>query len=293
LTNIHFIINPIAGSGKNKITKELLQNNFESDSYNLVIKYSNYKKQAIVLTQESISENANIIVACGGDGTINEVASCLVNSPVLLGIIPTGSGNGLASNLNIPKNINKAIPLLKKQIVKKIDVGSINNQPFFSNTGIGFDTKVIKRYEASKNRKLSSYFKACIKVLFEKKTNEEIEITINGDTQKINPFMVFISNSNELGYNVSLTPEASLQDGLLDVLVVNNINRMKIVVFGFLVLFKKHHLLHCVKSYKTKHIKLSIMNEEKIQTQIDGEYQKIMNNTLNITILENALKVIA
>ncbi len=291
---IHFIVNPIAGSSKHNITSDFLKQHFEDEKYELTVKHSNFKKHAITLAQESISEGAEVIVACGGDGTINEVASCLANTPVILGIIPTGSGNGLASNLNIPKNPIKAIQLIKTNDVKKIDAGSINNELFFSNTGIGFDAKVIKYYEASQRRRLSSYFRACVKVLKESNSNESaVNININGENLSTKPFMVFISNSNELGYNVSLTPKASLQDGLLDVLVVSHINTFQALFLGVLVLIKKHHLMKQVKSFKTKNVKLSITDSEHFNAQIDGEFYKMNSNTITISIIENALHVIA
>lgn len=294
MKKIHFIVNPIAGASKYNINLDFLKQYFDSEKYDLTVKLSNFKKHATILTQKSISEGAEIIVACGGDGTINEVASCLANTPIVLGIIPTGSGNGLASNLNIPKNPVKAIELIKTYDVKKIDAGSINNKLFFSNTGIGFDAKVIKHYEASQKRRLSSYFRACIKVLKEKKSNESpVNILINGENLSTKPFMVFISNSNELGYKVSLTPKASLQDGLLDVLVISEINILKTLFLGFLVLLKKHHLLKQVKSYKSKELIISTKEGDFFNAQIDGEFYKISNNTLTILIVENALNVIA
>ncbi|MGC1633723.1 MAG: acylglycerol kinase family protein, partial [Gelidibacter sp.] len=134
MKNIHFIVNPAAGSGNHLITQEFLENFFEKEGYAITIKNSDYKKHAQALTQSSITEGADIIVACGGDGTVNEVASCLVSTNITLGIIPLGSGNGLASNLKIPKTIESAIALIKTKSVKKIDVGLINEHYFFSNT---------------------------------------------------------------------------------------------------------------------------------------------------------------
>ena len=220
MKHIHFIVNPIAGKGNNNINLVLLERYFNKKAFNLTIKPTSYKKHAIKLTQESISEQADIIVACGGDGTINEVASCLVNTSITLGIIPIGSGNGLSSNLKIPKDINKALELIKKQVTKRIDVGQLNNNYFFSNTGIGFDAQVIKNYEAYKDRTLTSYIKATLKSLRKANKLIEVETTLNGLTLEHKPFLIFISNSNELGYKVSLTPKASLEDGKLDILIV-------------------------------------------------------------------------
>lgn len=293
MKRIHFIINPIAGRGNNSLDFSLLYNHFNKKDYTLVVKPTTYKKHAVKLTQESIIEKADIIVACGGDGTINEVASCLINSPIILGIISIGSGNGLASNLNIPKNIHKALALIKTQSIKKIDVGQLNKHYFFSNTGIGFDAQVIKHYEASNKRTLSSYIKATLKSL--KKSNKliEVETILNGEIIKQKPFLIFISNSNQMGYNVSLTPKASLVDGKLDVLIVTKLTFFKIVLFTLLMLIKKHHILKEVEVYKTKNIKIIQKKRPFFQTQIDGEFVVIKNRTIEISILEKALKVIA
>lgn len=293
MKQIHFILNPKAGKGNNRIDKSLLGKYFNEKHFLLVVKPTNYKNHAIRLTQESISENADIIVACGGDGTINEVASCLINSNIILGIIPIGSGNGLASNLNIPKKINAALALIKTSKAKHIDVGQLNNHYFFSNTGIGFDAQVIKNYEASNERTLVSYIKATLKSLKKVNNLSDVETTINGKKIKHKPFLIFISNSNELGYNVSLTPKASLEDGKLDILIVKKIGVFKIFLFTLLMLLKRHHKLKEVDCYQTKELIITQKQKSIFQIQIDGEFRMIKNNTIHITILEKALKVIS
>lgn len=292
MKHIHFIVNTIAGKGDNKIDLARLESYFKKAVFTINIKLTSYKKHAIKLTQESISEQADIIVACGGDGTINEVASCLVNTTIILGIIPIGSGNGLASNLNIPKNIDRALQIIKAQVVKKIDVGQLNNNYFFSNTGIGFDALVIKNYEASNERTLISYVKATLKSL--KKTNKliEVETILNGHIIEHQPFLIFISNSNELGYKVSLTPKASLEDGFLDILIVPKLSVFKIILFMLLMAIKRHHILKEVSTYQTKKIKITQKDRPLFQIQIDGEFKLIKNRTIEINILEKALNVI-
>ena len=133
MPKIHFIVNPIAGSGTHNFSESYFQDYFESNQYNLTVKYSEYKGHAVDLTKESIAQDATIIVACGGDGTINEVASALVSTNIPLGIIPVGSGNGLASNLKISNKIEEAIEIIKNNLQTRIDVGCVNNYYFFSN----------------------------------------------------------------------------------------------------------------------------------------------------------------
>lgn len=293
MTHIHFIVNPVAGTGDNKINIKFLEGYFSKDKYVLSVKNSIHKKNAVELTQESIKEGAEIIIACGGDGTINEVASCIIGTSVIFGVIPLGSGNGLASNLKISKNIHKAILLIKKQDVKKIDIGSLNGNYFFSNTGVGFDALVIKNYEESNGRKLLSYVKETLKSLKDITYDREFDVSINDETLTLKPFMIFISNSNVLGYNVSLTPKASLQDGLLDVLVVSRLNSFKVLLFCLLMLLKKHHLLKEVKSYQTKKITINQKDSSFYDMQIDGEYRTIDDSNIEISIKEKTLNIIA
>lgn len=293
MKHIHFIVNPIAGSGNHAITRKFLNKFFDKDTYEITIKNSDYKKHAKTLTKTSIEEGADVIVACGGDGTINEVATCLVNTNIALGIIPLGSGNGLASNLKIPKRIEHAIDLIKSTTIKKIDVGRINEHYFFSNTGIGIDAQVIMHYENSNKRKLLSYIKSSLKALKGLNYRNKITVEINGKTIQTYPFLVFISNTNEMGYNISLTPMASLQDGLLDVLIVSKMSRLKSLYFGLMILLKKHHLIKEAQSYQAKELKIRQANQQLYESQIDGEFFNIESEAIEISLLEKSLHVIA
>jgi len=292
VVHIHFIINPIAGTGHHRFSEALLQDYFEPDKYCITIKSSTYKGHAIDLTKESINQKADIIVACGGDGTINEVASTLVGTAIPLGIIPIGSGNGLASNLNIPKNIIKALHIIKNNKQTKIDVGCINERYFFSNTGFGFTASIIGNYETLQKRTLFCYIKASFKSFREFNEIKENITVINGTSEIINPFLIFISNSNVMGYHLSLTPKASLQDGLLDVIIVPKISKPKMLFFGFCMLIKKPNLLKGVKCFQTKEILLSRNRSDFFESQIDGELAQIKEQSLSVFLKEKSLNVI-
>ncbi|WP_282055757.1 diacylglycerol/lipid kinase family protein [Maribacter luteus] len=290
--HIHFIINPVAGNGKSPLTKELLEQYFINSVHYLRVKHSTYKKHAIELTKESIAEGADIIVACGGDGTINEVASSLLGTSIPLGIVPIGSGNGLASNLRIPRNIRKALELIRNQHKIKIDVGSLNDKYFFSNTGVGFDASVIKNYESSERHTLYGYLRACLTTFKELKQTQNIRICINDLTIMTDPFMIFVSNSNEMGYKLSLTPKASLQDGLLDVLIISKIGRVKMLMLGILLVINKPYLLKEAKSFQTKSLELYSNSGSAIDSQIDGELHSVQDGIINIQINKSTLEVI-
>ncbi len=292
-TNIHFIVNPIAGKGKNKLQLPLVETFFPKKDYAITILETGFIGHATALAKISIEEGAQIIVACGGDGTINEVASCLVNTSVVLGILRMGSGNGLASNLKIPKNLKKALSIIKNQNVTVIDTGTINGEPFFSNMGVGFDAHVISDFEKNTTRKLFSYVKSVLRTLKKYHYKNVVELKYNETTELISPFLLFVSNSNEMGYKMSLTPLASLQDGLLDVVIVPKLSNFKLFLFTMLFLFKKHHWLKEVRFLKLKKLELKILNNLILKVQRDGESMLLKDSIVLIEVHPNNLKIYA
>lgn len=288
---IHFIVNPISGKAKHEITASYLKSFFPVDKYIIQVDYTEYKNHATELTKMAIEANPDIIVACGGDGTINEVASCLIGTDIKLGIVPVGSGNGLAANLQIPQNTEKALQIIKNENITAIDVGKINDQYFFSNTGIGIDAAIIKNYEHSGKRTLVSYIKSALKASFEFKPSKT-QLTFSDRLIIENPFMLFISNSNEMGYGMSLTPKASLSDGLLDLIIIPSLSFREKLLLGYYVLRNKTE-----KFKKAQHFlidKVHIELPEKIfpDVQIDGEYHNFKTIHIDIAILSKALNVI-
>ena len=188
---IHFIINPISGKGSNQLNLELVSSVFNSEEFDIKTKETLEPGHAKRLAVKSVAEGADIVVACGGDGTVNEVASGLVGTDVGLGIVPMGSGNGLASTLKIPKNIVGALKLIKKFNTVRIDVGQINNEYFFSNTGIGFDAKVINYYSKTKGRGFASYLKAVFSTILYNAPSPHLVITTENKSFNLRPFLVF------------------------------------------------------------------------------------------------------
>ncbi|MBF4516116.1 diacylglycerol kinase family lipid kinase [Flavobacterium sp. ANB] len=288
---IHFIINPISGSAKHNLATSYLLNQFPKEQYRIEVDYTKQKKHAIELTKAAISQNPDYIVACGGDGTINEVASCLVGTTIKLGIIPVGSGNGLASNLNIPRDFAKAIAIIKKGITTSMDVGKINQYYFFSNMGIGIDALIIKKYERSGNRTLSSYVKAALSSSFEYKAQQAV-VSYEDKVIKINPFMLFISNSNEMGYNMSLTPKASLSDGILDMVIIPELTFFEKLSLGFNVLRNSIEKFKKAQHTYVRKVHIEMPQKIFIDAQIDGEMQNLKTNVIEVSILPKGLEVL-
>ena len=291
-TSIHFIVNPISGNGNNLITPKLVSGVFNFDEFRVKIKQTQRPKHAKELALKSIKEGADVIVACGGDGTVNEIASSLVGSNVKLGIVPMGSGNGLASALKIPKSISGALNVIKNSNSTQIDVGEINKHYFFSNTGIGFDANVINNYSKTKQRRLGSYLKASLLTFFNNPPSLSVKITTESKSLRLKPFMVFVSNSNEMGYDISLTPKASIQDGMLDAIIVEPLNKLEIIYFGFLLLIKRPQSFKKAHYFLTKNLEITNLGKGGVLAQIDGESVQIKANQINIQIKQAALSVV-
>ena len=161
---IFFIINPLHSKGIKKL-KSLIKIKFTSHKYDVNILISEYKGHTLKLAKKALDNKADIVVACGGDGTINEVGQSLVKTSILLGIIPLGSGNGFARHFNIPRNINHALDIIFENFSTIIDVGKINNTFFFSNFGLGIEARFIHEYSKKEIRGLKGYIISFFKTI--------------------------------------------------------------------------------------------------------------------------------
>ena len=291
-TSIHFIVNPISGKGKNKLDSQVISSVLNNNDFHVVIKTTKYANNAAALTKTSILEGANAIIACGGDGTVNEVASQLVDSPILLGIIRLGSGNGLASHLGISPSINEALEVIKQYNNTKIDVGTVNEHFFFSNMSLGIGARIINHYTGFKKRQIVSYLRASFKALLYKSPSQIVDLEIDNFKKTLDPLVLFVSNSNEMGYNLSFTPKASLQDGKLDVVFTEQLSFVEKILFASQLIFNKHKRYNKANYYLTDNIKVTNKKQKEFLTQLDGESIIIKSKELNISIKKGALNVL-
>ncbi|MBB4802569.1 MULTISPECIES: diacylglycerol/lipid kinase family protein [Flavobacterium] len=288
---IHFIINPVSGGGKHHLSEFFIKQFFEPEKYKIKADYTLNKKHAIELAKKAASKHPDIIVACGGDGTINEVASCLLGTNIKLGIIPVGSGNGLASHLNIPRDLKKSLEIIKNGNKILIDAGKINQNYFFSNTGIGIDAMIIKKYEHSSGRKLYSYIKAAILSSFEYRTQPAV-ISFDDKIINLKTFMIFISNSNEMGYGMSLTPNAMLTDGLLDLILIPELSFTEKIALGFHVLQGTVGRFAKAQHHQVQNLRIEMPLKIYTDAQIDGEHYNLKTNFCKISVIPGALNVL-
>ena len=289
-SKIFFIVNALH-SKKNKKLKKLIQTKFLSDKYDVNIYISEYKGHSIKLAEKAVQNKANIVVACGGDGTINEVGQSLVKTPVFLGIIPLGSGNGFARHFNIPRNLNNALDIISKNFSTTIDVGKINKKFFFSNFGLGIEARFIQEYSKNKIRGLIGYIISFLKIISTYK-KQKIEIEFNNIKKSIFPFLFLISNTSEQGYNFSITPKSKANNGKLDLVYTENHSLLVLfynLIISFFFRIKSFQILKYSELNKIKIIK---KDETPFCLQIDGEMLNINQKDFYLELVPKSLKVI-
>lgn len=219
---ILFIINPKSGTGNKRNIPSLLKKYLDRDKFSHEIMHTNYAGEATKISAEN-RDKYDIIVAIGGDGTINEVAGPLTNSNTVLGIIPCGSGNGLARHLKIPRNIKRAIKLLNKRCVATIDTINLDERVFLNVAGVGFDAHIAQLFANSKKRGFLSYAKLAMKEI-RKFISVDYQLIIDGQ-EKLEkaPFLISVANSTQYGNNAHIAPNALIADGLMDVCVLRKV----------------------------------------------------------------------
>ena len=221
---IVFIVNPISGTKSKDGLAKLVEKTLDADRFNWKIVKTEYAGHAAEITTQCVKEGVDICVAVGGDGTVNEVARSLVHSQTALGIIPCGSGNGLARHLCLPMSMKGAVKMINEAHIETFDYGLINNQPFFCTCGMGFDAHVSLKFSESGKRGLSTYAKMVLKegIRYQPET---YTITFSDDEGEhtYNAFLVACANAAQYGNNTYIAPQASMQDGLLDVIIIDDV----------------------------------------------------------------------
>jgi len=215
-TKIVFIVNPISGTSDKQHIIDLIPQYLDSSRFEWKICKTEHKGHAAVFSDEAISEGVDVVVAVGGDGTVNEVARRLIHTQTALGIIPCGSGNGLARHLYIPMNPEGALQVLADCHIEQLDYGVIDQEPFFCTCGVGFDAFISDRFAKAGRRGLLTYMENTLKEGLKYKP-DTYEITIDGERQVYKAFLIACANASQYGNNVYIAPHASMSDGLMDV----------------------------------------------------------------------------
>ncbi len=265
---IYFLVNPISG-GKNKDNFHSLVNaNINSDLYDYDIEEWGDNDSVEQMVGKALAKNFDIIVAAGGDGTINQVASQLAGTEKLMGIIPMGSGNGFARHNGIPMNTEKALQLLNRPTLKKVDTVLINNQRYVNVAGIGFDAHIGYLFATAASRGFKTYTKIVMKELSSFKP-ENYTLTIDGKEYQEDAFLISVTNGSQWGNNATIAPHASTRDGLMDVVVMKPFKFYDVPQLALQMFSKSIDKNKRILSFKASNV--VIQRNNKGAVHFDGE----------------------
>jgi diacylglycerol kinase (ATP) len=269
---ITFIINPISGVHKKDMIIETIETHLDKTKFDYVVEYTEGPGHASEICNRYVEKGADIIIAVGGDGSVNEIARMLTGKKTVLGIIPAGSGNGLAHHLKIPVNFKRAIEIINRGKIIKIDTGSINDIFFVSIAGIGFDGIVARKYAQSNRRGFLSYLKIVTEEYYNYRPRK-YKILINGETLVRRALFISFANSGQFGYGASIAPDASVDDGLLDVIIMKKPLIVELPFLASLLYWRRIDLSRQFEIIRAT--ELVVKTRRKRWINIDGEPVKI------------------
>ncbi len=291
-----YFINPISGTGDKDILTKIVRKKTSEKNIPFEILHTNAAGEYEYLVEKIKTEKITDVIICGGDGTVNQVANAIRGISINIGIIPMGSGNGLAFAAKIPKKIHKALEVIFAGNAAFIDSFYINNKFSCMLCGLGFDAQVAEDFARQQKRGLATYVKQSVKNFITAKTYP-FELILDGKSIKTDAFFISIANSNQFGNNVTIAPQASLCDGLVDVVVVNEMSKLRMVWTVLKQIRNGHVHIYGDKKYHRNDIhyfqtkKLTINNPTLAPLHIDGD-PAATAATFEIEVIEKAFKLL-
>jgi YegS/Rv2252/BmrU family lipid kinase len=282
---ICFILNPNSGSKSNRYRLQIMEYLKKIPTSQLFI--TEYPGHAKVIAQKLVEDKiTNRIIAIGGDGTINEIGSSLTGTDMAMGIIPLGSGNGLARHLGISMQFNKALNQALNGHSIYIDTLTWNDKPFFCTAGIGFDSEVAQDFAKKSGRGLITYIKSTFQTITKYKSTQ---ISINNKpTESL--FSLTIANANQYGNNAFISPFSNVQDAQFEVVKIKKGNFWEICQLGISLFWKRIHKQQIVAITSTNSLEIKVAKGTAFH--LDGESLFTDQDSIKIKIFSEKLKVV-
>ncbi len=281
------IVNPASGTRSRLALIPKLCHRLNKAGYEVEARLTRGPGDATRFAADAVKRGFYGVVACGGDGTVNETARALCGTSTALGIIPTGSGNGLARHLEIPVDIASSIIVIAENNIVACDYGTANGQPFFCTFGVGFDAAVSERFARQKRRGLMMYLKSAVDE-FVKYSPEEYTIEADGQVITEDAFLVVCCNASQYGNNAFIAPQASITDGLLDLTIVHSGNLITRALLGVDMLtgfIGKNALIHTIRTRSA-----TIRRHGRGSSHIDGDPTQ-MPETIDIACHPGGIRI--
>ena len=262
------IVNPVSGTRDKRALIERIVGELYAKGITVDVAPTQHAGHATILAADGVARGYDGVLACGGDGTVNEVATAMCGARVPMGIIPAGSGNGLARHIEIPIDPIASLDVIAAGHVDDCDYGTVNSRPFFCTFGLGFDAAVSDRFAASGHRGLLTYLRSTI-VEFMNYKAQRYTITVDGRTFERNAFVVTGANASQYGNNAYIAPSASIRDGLLDLIIVHDASAFNKTLVGLDMMTgtlgsnRNFEIIRCTQAHIYRH--------EPGPSHIDGE----------------------
>lgn len=286
---ILFIINPKSGVLDKSNLVDIVLEYIDTTKYQPEFEWTKYSGHGYKIAKQAAANNYPVVVSVGGDGSVHNVASGLVGSNTAMGIIPIGSGNGLARHLEIATHIPSAVITLNQMKIRSIDVGKINNKYFFNVAGFGFDGKIAKLFAKSNKRGMLKYAQLVLKEFVRCKQDIFAVEFENGEKLSDNALMISMANASEFGNGFSISPLSNVHDGFMELIVTKKPSMYRFPLLLKQAIDHQVHKSNYIKTYRFK--KLNVINANA-QFHADGEPAAI-RFPATIEVIPKALKVIA
>ena len=286
---IIFIVNPISGTASKEHIPEQIAEVMDSERFDYEVRFTEYRGHAAEITRAAAKDGADVVVAVGGDGTVNEVARSLVHTDTALGIIPCGSGNGLARHLCIPLNVTKALELINTCQIESFDYGVINGLPFFCTCGMGFDAFISLKFAEAGKRGPITYVENVLKEGLKYKP-ETYEIVDDTGTSRYKAFLIACANASQYGNNAYIAPGATMKDGEMDVIIMEPFTALDAPQIAADLFMKTLGNNSKIKTFRTR--SLHIHRKEPGAIHYDGD-PIMTDNDIDVRIEHLGIKIVA
>ncbi len=262
------IINPVSGTGNKDKIPRLIDTMVDHARNSVSIIATEYPGHANEIAAQAVDDGIDVVVAIGGDGTVNEVGSALCGTQTVLAIVPCGSGNGLARHLRIPMNASRALQVLNDGVVGRFDYCTVNGKPFFCTCGMGFDATVSYKFSNEGTRGFITYIKTALAEYLKYKPQDYL-IDIDGKKMHEKAFVIACCNAAQYGNNAYIAPRATMQDGLVDVTVMHPFNMVQTPLIGARLFLRQLSHDHHVSIYRGQRVTIERSHDDIMH--IDGD----------------------
>lgn len=288
MKQIVFIVNPVAGGHSKERILESIGQHMDAGRFTTRVIISRKPGDIRSICTDELKKGSDILVAVGGDGTVNEVASSVSGKNAIMGVLPSGSGNGLARHLGIPLRMEKAMHCLNSGNIRTIDTGRINGRLFVNVAGVGFDGKMAKKFEAQSERGFLGYLRSFISEYPKYKPKKYI-LEVNGRRTVTRALLITFANSDQFGFNTSIAPSADISDGLMDICIVQKPSVIELPFIAGMLFWKRADRLPHIETIRAASAR--VYTPKNRYCNVDGEAVRL-GNILDVRIIPQSLRMI-